>query len=134
MIKVEDLVDICAFACKIDKEKIFKRDRSRDVILARHIFCFYARNYLGMKLSKIGDYLGIHHSSVIHAIEKIKIFKQIKDELYCEGLQKVNDIIRSEYEKDIKLIVFLPFDVNVNELGSMLMENYGAKAIRVNEI
>lgn len=134
MIKVDDLVDICAFACKIDKEKIFKRDRSRDVIMARHIFCFYARNYLNMRLNIIGDYLDIHHSSVIHAIDKVKMFKEIKDDLYCAALQKVNDIIRSEYEKDIKLIVYLPFDVNVNELGNMLMENYGAKAIRVNEI
>lgn len=131
MLNKDNLVDLVSEICKIEKEKVFKRDRQKDVVMARHVVCYFARNYLLMGLEEIGKWLGIHHSSVIHAINKVETFLEIKEEWYTDTIDRTNNTIKERFENDIKLLLIVPYNVNISEFAKELQNKHGIKVKRL---
>ncbi len=131
MLNKDNLVDLVSQTCKVDRDKVFKRDRQKDVVMARHVVCYFARNYLLMNLDEIGKWLGIYHSSVIHAINKVETFIEIKEECYNNAIDRTNEMIREKHENDIKLLLIVPYNVNVSEFAKELQNKHGIKVKRL---
>lgn len=129
----DNLVDLVSEICKIDKQKVFKRDRFKDVVLSRHVVCYFARNYLMMKLDEIGKWLNIHHSSVIHGINKVGTLIEIGDEMYVDVVKQTNYMIGEKYEQDVRLVMIVPFHVNIVDMAKDLQERYNCKLKRLVE-
>ena len=131
MLNKENLVDLVSEICKIEKEKVFKRDRQKDVVMARHVICYFARNYLLMGLEEIGKWLGVHHSTVIHAIGKVETFIWIKEDFYTNAVDRTNEMIKERFENDIKLLLIVPYNVNISEFAKELQNKHGIKVKRL---
>ena len=68
----DKIIDIVAFYYNETKEDIRGTKRPRNLVDARHIFCYLAKNNTAATLKEIGAYIGgKDHSTVIHAIDKI---------------------------------------------------------------
>lgn len=134
MLNKELLLEIVCSICEVDQKEVFGRSRKREVVMARQIFCYFARNYLTMKLTAIGEFLGgKDHTTIIHGIMKVKEFLSIGDDLVMSRVNLVNAEIKTKHENEVLLNVYVPFSVDVFELEETLRENFGCKVFR-NEV
>lgn len=84
-----DVIEQVAQYYKIPLEKLLSRDRSRDVSHPRQVAMFLLREDVRLSLPQIGEALGGRdHTTVMHAIEKIK------EELQDTGSRISRDIIQ----------------------------------------
>nr|BDD43956.1 hypothetical protein 19 [bacterium] len=59
--------------------------RKNNNALARKAFCYYAREVYNLTFKEIGDFLGLHHATVIHHVNT------------HEGVMESNVFYRSKY-------------------------------------
>jgi hypothetical protein len=64
---------------KIPVEDLFKKTRRRNVVGARHQLINVLRSQKKWSLIRIGEFLGRHHTTVLHAVRKHAAVKQWKD-------------------------------------------------------
>lgn len=55
----------------VEPDDVFGGNRHRRPTLARHAACWMLRNHAGLSLPRIGDVLGIDHTTVLHACRKV---------------------------------------------------------------
>lgn len=131
MLNKEFLLEMVCSICEVDPCEVFGKSRKREVVMARQVFGYFARNYLGMKLSAIGRFLGgKDHTTVMHGNGKVKEFLAIGDDLVCNVVERINAEIKAKHEQEILLTVYVPFNVDLFELMENLRENYSCKVIR----
>lgn len=53
----------------ITKDQIKSRDRHRDIVEARHAFCYVARFEFSHSLKRIGKEINRDHTSIIHSTD-----------------------------------------------------------------
>lgn len=130
MLNKDNLLDIIAKAIGKDKELIIRKDRSRLMVTARHIYFYFARNYLNMTLSDIGQALRLKdHSTVIHGLRKVNDMITIKDDHYTALIYDIDKIIKDDFRRDTKVTLYIPYNVNIKELCNMLSNEYSCRAI-----
>jgi chromosomal replication initiation ATPase DnaA len=66
------IVDICCNQFKVTKEKVMSPLRKKEVTLARRCVAFLLFNYKKWTVTRIGDFLGIDHTSVTIGVRDIK--------------------------------------------------------------
>lgn len=64
----EDILAIVSEVMKVSQEELKSTSRKQWIVMAREIFCHYARE-MGMSLTHIGRTINKHHASVIHLLE-----------------------------------------------------------------
>lgn len=130
MLNSNNLLQIVANSIGKSDELIKSRSRSRMLVTARHIYFYFARNYLNMTLKEIGQELGIRdHATVIHGLNKVNDMIDINDDVYCRLIHHIDNIIKNDYRKDTKLTIFVPYNVNIKDLCTMLSKEYNVRAI-----
>ena len=73
----------------VNPDEVKGRIRSRKVVTARHIYCFYARTLLGHSLNEIGGVINRDHTTIMYAL------KSYQDHyLYEPPFQKLSSRIK----------------------------------------
>jgi chromosomal replication initiator protein len=75
------ITDVVSEHLSIPKEDILSSKRSADIALARQISMYLCRTMTERPLESIGDYFKKDHTTVMHAVEKIKSNIQTNDNL-----------------------------------------------------
>jgi len=130
MINKEFLLDLVCDVCDVNRQEVFGKCRKKKVVLAREVFAYFARNYVGMKFAEIGGVFGKHHSTVIHWLNVVHDYMEVKDEMVCNVINQVESRLKDCEEISIKLSVICPFNTNIFEIGEFLVQKYGCRVIR----
>lgn len=130
MLNRDNLLDIVAKAIGKDKELIIRKDRSRLMVTARHIYFYFARNYLNLTLTEIGQALRLKdHSTVIHGLRKVNDMISINDDHYTALIYDIDKIIKDDFRRDTKITLYIPYNVNIKDICNMLTNQYNCRAI-----
>ncbi len=93
---IEDVQRVVAQYFKISVSDMLSASRRREIALARHIAMYLAEQYSEQSLTQIGFYFGKrHHSTVIHACERIKEAILKKENLVLEPVNCLLAKLRS---------------------------------------
>ena len=65
------IIERAARLYDVEPDDIFGRNRKRRPALARQAACWMLRNHAGLSLNRIGDVLGIDHTTVLYACRKV---------------------------------------------------------------
>jgi hypothetical protein len=80
---MQEIVFVVSEASGISIKQILGTKRKGPVIVARHVAAYLIRTKLKYKFDDIGDYFDRHHSTIIHAVKKVKWF-EINDKEYAK--------------------------------------------------
>lgn len=116
MLDRENLLSVISFVSGSSEDAILKQNRTRGLVLCRHVYFYIAREKLGLKLAEIGEVFGCDHTTVIHGIRKIKDMISIEDEITCNLIDHVNLCIKEKYLIPTKIFVSIPDKLNSNEI------------------
>ena len=81
------LTDILEKVCKyyrISKEELLSTSRSSNLVKARQVIVYFAKEMTQDSLNTIGDFLKRKHSTIIHSLEEIKKDMQLNPSLVKE--------------------------------------------------
>ncbi|MEO0236042.1 MAG: chromosomal replication initiator protein DnaA, partial [candidate division WOR-3 bacterium] len=76
-VTMADLLKIVAQEFKLSVYDLKSKSRKKEIVLARQIAMYLARNVIGLSLTTIGTYFGgKDHTTVLHSIQKIEELKK----------------------------------------------------------
>tara|TARA_R110000824_G_scaffold380565_1_gene572996 strand:+ start:512 stop:886 length:375 start_codon:yes stop_codon:yes gene_type:complete len=81
----------------IEMSKLQSPSRKREIVDARHLFCYFAKKQSKLSCQAIGDIINRNHASVIHAVKKVTQLKQT-DREFKELVPKIYNLIQ-KYER-----------------------------------
>lgn len=87
--EVEKRIRIVCEATGISRKDIFGKSRLSEIVEARHLLCYSLRET--MTTSDVGRIVGLDHSSVVHAVKKIKDLLSINDKRTVELIGKIDN-------------------------------------------
>ena len=92
--KMDQVVQIVCEHYNLTNEELLSKKRSNEIAIPRQIAMYICRVYLDENLTKIGiQFGGKNHTTVMHAVDKIK--KEItKDDVLNSEIQKMINEIR----------------------------------------
>ena len=85
--KMITLTDILEKVCKyyrISKDELLSTSRSSNLVKARQVIVYFAKEMTQDSLNTIGDFLKRKHSTIIHSLEEIKKDMQLNPSLVKE--------------------------------------------------
>lgn len=112
------LLELVADCTGVTSDKICSKNRQKDIVRAKHLFFYFGRLYIGLRLTELANLVGCHHASVLHAIAKVNDLIEVDDEYYS-GLFH---IIRNKITADREMKLIVPYSVNLGELYLALSE------------
>ena len=81
---------------QFSKEEILYKERTKNLVLARQIFCYISDEFSTSSQGKIGRFIGYTNGNVIYSINEIKIKKEIE-----KGVKKdVEGVISNLFQAD----------------------------------
>lgn len=104
----------------VPAEKVFGKDRYREVAAARHMFCYMAKAHTDNTLKTIGRFLGRDHTTAINSIKVCNDMIDINDEVFVGTINDINSYIVKEFKKDHELRVIMPYHVKLIEVKEFL--------------
>lgn len=95
------ITQIVSTSNEVPYEEVFKKTRKREVITAKFISIHFIRKRFPKKevtLQRIGDFFGLGHSDIIHAIKTVKEKLEVKDEIYRTAVTRLNKKIYYQFK------------------------------------
>ena len=89
---IEDANELCRI-CDIELSDIIKKNRSANLVNKRFIIMYFLKHeYSFVEIGKLFD---MHHSTIINAVNKVKLWKSIRTynkelQLLEESIKKIN--------------------------------------------
>lgn len=127
--EMKKIMDIVSETTGVSKGKIQGKDRSKNVVFARHLFCYFAKTKASVTLVQIANMINRHHSTVINSLQLISDMIDIADEDTKNSMQKINKYILHELKEDIILKIVLPFNVDIEKVNIFLKNEAKAKCV-----
>jgi len=124
-----NILEAVCFVMQQDIERVKTKGRYRELVICRHLFYYLSKYYYGAKLRDIGSVTGVDHTSVIHGINLINDLLYIKDDTTLKAVEQIQIFIRERYQSDKKIVVFVPYSVNLPELAETLQSEYNCRVI-----
>lgn len=90
-IKIEKIISEVARTYNVSENDILSERRTADLVIARQVAMYIAKETTGLSYKAIGESFGKDHSTVLHNVNKIKTF--LSERPYEKEL--VNDIIKN---------------------------------------
>ena len=98
----ELIVDEICQIYDVEKERIFLRNRKRNIIHAKRLYIYILREMFDMTLKNIGKITNLHHASIIHHHEQFK-FEYQTYEIEKQNFERVESkIIEVELDEEIR--------------------------------
>ena len=82
--EVKALDAIMTMVCRyysIDKNVVLSKKRDREIVMARHMFCWMSRRYTRSTFKLMGEYINRDHATVIHSVRKVEDLMDFDREL-----------------------------------------------------
>lgn len=120
---LEILRNLVILYAKVDP---MEKKRLRNIVDAKKMFCLIAfENIRGFKYIKIGEFLGIHHATVIHHVKSAKdlldsdyFFKEIFIKIESEFALVNKSIPKKDLESEINIL-----SIKLDELLRRFIDN-----------
>ena len=98
----ELIVDEICQIYDVEKERIFLRNRKRNIIHAKRLYIYILREMFDMTSKNIGKITNLHHASIIHHHEQFK-FEYQTYEIEKQNFERVESkIIEVELDEEIR--------------------------------
>lgn len=123
MLNKYTLLDILSEVTGVSKDDILSRSRNTHKVVARQLYSYFARTSLNMTLKDIGAQFGNHHSTIIHSIKLVKNMITVNDPQYISHINTISKIIKDIQQKETKLIVYVPYNVDSHDIALILNEH-----------
>lgn len=124
MINQEKLLNIILIITGVSKDQFYSEKRGRQLVLARHLFCYISRVKLGHKLVYIGQFIKRDHTTVIHGIETISNLLSVND-TQCQSLFiSVIDAITKEYELPVRIDITAKNKDEAEKIKKYIISNF----------
>ena len=127
MIKSEKLLSIVLIICGVSREAFYSDKRGRQLVLARHLFCYISRVKLGLKLVVIANFIQRDHTSVMHGIKTIENLLSVNDMEAQNLYLSIIEAISKECKSPASFTVECPNGYTAQELCTMLERDYNCK-------
>lgn len=88
----ESVLFAASMAMNVTTEKVLKKERKREVVLARNLCFLYLRGK-GYTLQFIGDKFGKSHCTVKHSLTQIEKLISINDKIVLAALERFDTLI-----------------------------------------
>ena len=124
------ILDIIAEVTEVNKSKIVGKDRFKNIMFARHLYCHFAKEKTNATLIQIGNSINRHHSTVINSLRLISDMIFINDEVTKEYLNKIDSLILNKFQQDQKLEILLPYNIDIKKVIIYLENEYKAKCVK----
>jgi chromosomal replication initiation ATPase DnaA len=86
----QQLQEIICQESDVAWEQIISPARKREIVIPRHLYCFFARKYQKRTVNDIGNELGDrHHTTVISAIRCVNEMLETQNDQYVTLYQRV---------------------------------------------
>ena len=93
-INIQIIWDAVLFVSKQESAVLASKIRKRKIVLARQVFCRYARHYTGLTLFEIANFIGNRdHTTIIHSLNSIQNLIDTQDEDAMEFIKGVEDYL-----------------------------------------
>lgn len=102
---LDKLAKIVCFTCNVQWNDIISPRRTHDLMIARQIFCWFAKVILKNGYVRIGRFVHRDHATVMYSRKVIDRMIVTNDDMYMKPLREINDMLgnipSSETEKTL---------------------------------
>ena len=101
-ITLAEIMNLVTKVTNVSIEQLKSSSRLQEIVNARHIFCYIAKNNVVCILSKISDMVNRNHATAIHSI---KVVENALDQGYfefCNPVEVIQKIINRKKEEENK--------------------------------
>lgn len=123
MVNFEQVMEAVSSVTGVPADKIFGKDRFREVAAARHMFCYVARKYTNGTLGQTGKFLGRDHTTAINSVKVCNDMLDIQDEVFVNTLAEIDKYIIKKFRNYNEFLVHVPMEVDVDMIRKFLVEN-----------
>jgi chromosomal replication initiation ATPase DnaA len=81
---------------RINWKDILSTSRLHDIVMARHMFCWFGSTHYNYKKSYLAAHLNRHHTTVIHSINSVKDILDTNDEEYVQDAEMIKKILANK--------------------------------------
>lgn len=86
--------------CQVTWEQVVGDVRGGPVIIARHLYCYFARFVQKKSFPQIGTEINRAHMTVMASCERMQNMIDTKDDLYMHYINSVEALINKHYEHE----------------------------------
>jgi len=120
MLTCQNLLSVISFVSGQPENEIIGTSRSRGLVLCRNVYYHIAREKMGLKLAQIGSFFNRDHTTIIHGLTKVKDMLSIQDEITCQFIEQVNNLIRKKYLIPTRIMVTIPHNAEIDKVFKYL--------------
>ena len=120
MVNFEQVLEAVSVTTGVSGEKVFGKDRHRDIMAARHLFCYMAKLHTDCTLMNIGKYINRDHTTVINSIKVVNDMIDTNYEVFVDLVHKCDMYINREFKKEYEMKVFVPYSVDLGIVKKFL--------------
>lgn len=127
-----NLNELLEVICLINKQEIDRvkgRKRFKELVFTRQLFYYFAKSYYGATLREIQEVINVHHSTILHSVELINDLIYIKDQITLGRIERIKAYIKERFQMDKMVSIYIPFEVNHQELCKMLIERFNCRIV-----
>lgn len=74
--------------------RVVRKCRKQELVYARYLIFFYARQYTSLSHQKIANKLGYRdHTAGVNAVKKVRGFLKSKDDMILHSMKSINQIL-----------------------------------------
>lgn len=95
-LKSTEMALIVCEVCNVSWEQLASKSRRRQIVMARHFYCYFSYTTQSRTLQSIANTLGIDHSTVIHARKSIEDMIDSNDSLYMPHYLDIKRMIHDK--------------------------------------
>ena len=127
-----NLVELLEAICKVngqEMDRVLGKNRYKELVFTRQLFYYFAKQYYGAKLKEIQEVIKVHHTTILYSIELINDLIYVEDKIVLGRIERVKSYIKEKYHMDKRVSLYIPFEVNHQELCKMLIERFNCRIV-----
>lgn len=101
-IDTDNLKRIICRACEVTWEQVTGSYSGGGVIIARHLYCYYARLIQEKSFPRIASEINRVYMTVMASCKRVQDMIDSNDELYMHYISKIEILINKHYDNEVK--------------------------------
>lgn len=123
------LLEAICVVNKQEKDRVLGKARYKELVFTRQLFYYFARTYYGAKLNEIQEVINVHHTTILYSVDLINDLLYIQDAIVCGRVERIKAYIKEKFHMDKRVSLYIPFEVNHEELCKMLVERFNCRIV-----